>query len=715
MMKRFLGFLLVTLLAALPAAAYVVTQDTWGGGPLEPGPIQQFGNTFASSSNVNFYYWGDLWLAFLPSSAPEQQNIGSHNAAYYAKPGDVDGDGDNDVLVSSSVSEDFVWFENLGDGVFGDSQVILENSAYVAFTVCDLDFDEDGDLLMGIDQGSNRFVWFENDGAGNFTEHVIDPSFPQVDMGVAVDFDQDGDLDIFAGAYQSSPLKWFENLGWNAGEGDFDWEIHVLVASGHSGAENIGLAQGDFNDDGWTDVAFSCRNNGEIVWWEYDENWTDPTQAFLEHVIYTGMTEAYSCVAKDMDWDSDLDLVTSSRNGRIDWFENDGVGGFTHHAVTTGYSGCREVTPIDADYDGDIDILSASQSGNTLDWWDNDGSMNFTQLSWATGYGGAHGVVTSSFTDTRAPVGLSTANTGDSIDWWQITEGFQASGVLTSSVLEAVVEEPDWRMFIWDEYLRPDTDIEFYVRAGASYDDCIAAAWEGPFSQSFDLSTAVDDGLRYLQYQVELTSNDADYSPTLFTVDVYYTDLLAADPLTIEVDDRDEGLLVNWTNEGTAASYDLLRAPAVDAELEMAYQKLNDRPLPGEPSQRFLDRGVRGGLDYAYKVRVVDQDGKTATYGPVFAAHHDGSLPPQAALLQSHPNPAVGLTTITFELPEAQTVSLELFDVSGRLLRRLIESQPLSAGRHTCTLNTAGLTNGVYLYRLSTPDLDVHRRLVVNR
>ncbi|MBD3372520.1 MAG: T9SS type A sorting domain-containing protein [Candidatus Coatesbacteria bacterium] len=713
-MKKGLILLIVLGLGLIGAQALVRVQDSWVDGPSEPGPVTEFGEAFASGAGINFYYWGNLWLGFQPNLTPTQHAVGTQNAAYYAKTGDIDSDRDDDVFASSSASEDFVWFENQGNGVFSAANTIIPSTAYVAYNFVDLDFDMDGDLIIGIDQGSHHFSWFENDG-GSFTEHVIDPDFSQVDMGVAVDFDQDGDLDIFAGAYQSSALKWFENLGWNSGEGDFDWAIHVLVASGHNGAENIGLASGDFNDDGWIDVAFSCRGNGEIVWWEYDENWTDPTAAFIEHVIDTGVSQAYSCVAEDIDWDNDLDLVTSSRNGRIDWYENDGTGAFTHHSIATGYSGCREVTPIDADYDGDYDILSASQTANTLDWWDNDGSMNFTQRSWATGYDGAHGVVSGSFTDTRAPLGLTTANTDDTVDWWDITEGYRTTGTLHSSVLDTEIEDPDWHTFFFNETERPDTTIEYYIRGGDSYDDCVNAAWIGPYDEIFNIGDAMGEGLRFFQYRVDMGTTNPDFSPTVNQIQVYFYDPAAVDDLVIDTATRDEGVLVSWSTQQQAAAYDLLRAPAAEADIETSYTKLNDIPLPGNQSVAYLDRDCAAGGHYAYKVRVTADDGEVSTFGPVIGTAPGEGYGLRPVLRQSHPNPTNYLARIEFELPAAATVNLELFDISGRLVQRVIDERALSAGAHNATVNTAPLASGVYLYRLSVDEVTLTRRMVVER
>jgi flagellar hook assembly protein FlgD len=73
------------------------------------------------------------------------------------------------------------------------------------------------------------------------------------------------------------------------------------------------------------------------------------------------------------------------------------------------------------------------------------------------------------------------------------------------------------------------------------------------------------------------------------------------------------------------------------------------------------------------------------------------------ALRQSTPNPFVERATIAFDLPEASHVTLGIYDLQGRLIRRLVD-RPYGPGRWSATwdrTDDAGkrVTNGVYFYR----------------
>jgi hypothetical protein len=57
-------------------------------------------------------------------------------------------------------------------------------------------------------------------------------------------------------------------------------------------------------------------------------------------------------------------------------------------------------------------------------------------------------------------------------------------------------------------------------------------------------------------------------------------------------------------------------------------------------------------------------------------------------------------TTLRFELPLAERISIRLFDVQGRVVGDAIEGS-LPPGRHQVRLNAQGLVSGVYIARLT--------------
>ena len=75
----------------------------------------------------------------------------------------------------------------------------------------------------------------------------------------------------------------------------------------------------------------------------------------------------------------------------------------------------------------------------------------------------------------------------------------------------------------------------------------------------------------------------------------------------------------------------------------------------------------------------------------------------------AHPNPFNPQTTIAFDLPRALEVSLEIYDLKGRLVRTLLSGNPHSAGNHKQVwdgrdADGQATASGVYFYRFTAGD-----------
>lgn len=83
-------------------------------------------------------------------------------------------------------------------------------------------------------------------------------------------------------------------------------------------------------------------------------------------------------------------------------------------------------------------------------------------------------------------------------------------------------------------------------------------------------------------------------------------------------------------------------------------------------------------------------------------------------LRPSYPNPARSATTLAFSLGEPGTARLDVYDVAGRLVTRVVDER-LAAGEHRRTWSTEGLPSGVYLVRLRAEGRTESRKVVVLR
>lgn len=109
------------------------------------------------------------------------------------------------------------------------------------------------------------------------------------------------------------------------------------------------------------------------------------------------------------------------------------------------------------------------------------------------------------------------------------------------------------------------------------------------------------------------------------------------------------------------------------------------------PSVQSSDAGT-------YEVRATNFAGVTAyqTFDVVVA-------PNQFKLSQNYPNPFNPTTSIDYVITNTSTVSLRVFDVTGRLVRTLVDSEQ-PRGLYPVVFDGRGLASGVYFYQLiATP------------
>ncbi len=141
------------------------------------------------------------------------------------------------------------------------------------------------------------------------------------------------------------------------------------------------------------------------------------------------------------------------------------------------------------------------------------------------------------------------------------------------------------------------------------------------------------------------------------------------------------------------------------------------RQLTGDTHDLFAIAFTGSGRGYA-----VGNGGtilRTDLPGTLTAVSSDGPTMPSAfRLLQNFPNPFNPSTTISFDLPTEATVSIEIFDILGRLVGSSFSAgrstgmsrggessgELLSAGRHAVEWNAGRQATGVYFYRMTAID-----------
>jgi len=108
------------------------------------------------------------------------------------------------------------------------------------------------------------------------------------------------------------------------------------------------------------------------------------------------------------------------------------------------------------------------------------------------------------------------------------------------------------------------------------------------------------------------------------------------------------------------------------------------------------------------------------TFLPINSPKIHTSISNKFDLLQNYPNPFNSTTIISFVLKKRNKVSLEIFDVTGKRVTRILDNQFLNAGEHQLTWNAKDeigreVSSGFYFYCIKTKDYSKMKRMLIIR
>lgn len=115
--------------------------------------------------------------------------------------------------------------------------------------------------------------------------------------------------------------------------------------------------------------------------------------------------------------------------------------------------------------------------------------------------------------------------------------------------------------------------------------------------------------------------------------------------------------------------------------------------------------------------------GRILTYvdriGVLTGVKEQVNLPTEYILQQNYPNPFNPATTIAYHLRRASQVKLRVYNLSGQLVRTLVDA-PQAAGRFQITWDSQddignGVASGVYLYRMEAGNFLETRKMILMR
>jgi len=190
-----------------------------------------------------------------------------------------------------------------------------------------------------------------------------------------------------------------------------------------------------------------------------------------------------------------------------------------------------------------------------------------------------------------------------------------------------------------------------------------------------------------------------------------YTEKPAYTPVYISVDQSNNpdlpseiGLYVNGVCKGAA----VVDSPEIDI---CAYLDANET-ITEENSQLVFYYPAKSAADqrsiYPIRGKSLKHNTKGTEYYAIDIYDLESAVPVSSTSLlsQNYPNPFNPTTTISFEIPNDAHVSLEIYNVRGQMVKRLLNT-PKAIGKHSVTWDGKDeqgrdCSSGIYYYRLKS-------------
>ncbi len=292
-----------------------------------------------------------------------------------------------------------------------------------------------------------------------------------------------------------------------------------------------------------------------------------------------------------------------------------------------------------------------------------------------------------------------------------------------------------------------DTTVSHYYPAGAvDTSGAFAVAWNYYASlskiylqrynsqrQALDSALHVGDFEQYVQYQPALAANSNGDAVVLYReyhsnkYGLYYQkykDFFSEASFSKEGNSRavwDDGLqsstnpAVAMDEEGNIAfAWQASNNESVDvfATVLLSGDTVAQQPFvlmyAPESREESPDIAIQDGFVYAtWQSNYGFRNGwniygsVTSVADVVSAINERENSPAGFELGANYPNPFNPVTRIVYKLAAAQKVTLKVYDISGRLVRTLVDGRQPS-GAHTVDFNAEGLASGLYFYTLTT-------------
>ncbi|CAF0753650.1 unnamed protein product [Adineta steineri] len=308
-----------------------------------------------------------------PTETTYSTGSGSH--PYYVSVGNVDGDGDRDIVAANYGSGNVSVFLNIGNGTFAPQVTYSAGNGSQLWSVALADVDGDGKLdIIVPNYTANNIGVFLNSGTGTFAAQVTYPSGVNPISVAASDVNGDSKPDIIVANAGAGTVGVFLNSGTGTFGAQVAYSTLTFLKT---------LTVADVNGDGKNDIIvtnFNVNNVGVLL--------NAGTGTFAAQVTYATDAYPYAVTTGDVDGNGKLDIIVTNYLANVGILINNGTGTFGAQITYSTDSYAMSVATADIDGDSTLDIIVGNYISCDVSVLLNTGTGTFdNQTTYSTGIG----------------------------------------------------------------------------------------------------------------------------------------------------------------------------------------------------------------------------------------------------------------------------------------------------------------------------------------
>ncbi|HNX01922.1 MAG TPA: FlgD immunoglobulin-like domain containing protein, partial [Candidatus Cloacimonadota bacterium] len=249
-----------------------------------------------------------------------------------------------------------------------------------------------------------------------------------------------------------------------------------------------------------------------------------------------------------------------------------------------------------------------------------------------------------------------------------------------------------------------------------------------PYGETVTLSLPYTRGAARIAFWAGSTISNADNDIMIHNISIYEEQELPVELSSFTAQTTQQNFVsLHWVtqSETNALGYYIYRSQSgILSDAVQLNQLIQATNTANEHSYSYLDEEVENHQDYYYWLQNVDISGNSNFHGPIHVSieYNDGqgdtpTIQPKTSLLNAYPNPFNPQTTIQYEMKDAGSVHITIWNTKGQLIRDF-KFNHAAAGHYQFAWNGTDMkgndvATGVYYYRMNSGNYTDTKKMVL--